>query len=409
LTHRDIGHYPTSAKNRFLHSGVWGPPIEPKDQAEVRQAHPDDWPAIAEFIDHCYGPEAPFKNGPRWRWQFLDTPYSDDPADVPVWIAVADGVVVGQIALQPARMFLEGEAYPAGWIVDVMIRPEHRGSGLGHRIHDEMVNSGRTLVTLTMAPATRRIADRAGAATLAPVLQMVRPRRLSGATISTVLWRSLEHRTGLLRAAGDAFLASRIGPAMLGAGISAGAAVMRVGASRARSADLSVRTVDAPDLTAAGAVFERCRAQCAALFDHGPEFIRWRMLQAPDLSYRWLEARRGGELSGLAATRLPNPVELPVGTLAELLSPPDDPVAIDALVGAAVDSMAEETEAIIAGASHPTDVGTLKRHGFHVVRRHRPTVVTNDEVLRARIARLPGNWRMSKIDHDWDQIHPAAH
>lgn len=384
-----------------------GATIEPLDHTEVRQARPDDWPAIAAFIQDCYGPEAQFKAGPRWRWQFLDTPYSDDPSNVPVWVAVANGKVLGQIALQPARMFLEGDAYAAGWIVDVMIRPEHRGSGLGHRIHDAMVASGRTLVTLTMAPATRRIADRAGAVTLGPVLQMVRPRRLSGGTVSTVLSRSLENRKGLTRAGGNLFLASRVGPALLGATVSLGAAVARLGSPRRRSADLSVEPVETPDLRASAALFQLSISQCPALFDRGPEFLSWRMLKAPDLSYRWLEARSSGTLRGLAATRLPSDAELPIATLADVLAPPNDFAAVDALVAETVDRLAPLCEAIIAGASHPSDVEVLRRHGFIAVRRHRPTVVTADATLRDRVARLANDWRMSKIDHDWDQIHPA--
>jgi hypothetical protein len=165
--------------------------------------------------------------------------------------------------------------------------------------------------------------------------------------------------------------------------------------------------VERPDLAGVDALFQRCRDQVPGLFDRSSEFVSWRMLRAPDLPYQWLEARQGSELRGLAAIRLPHTVELPVGTLADVIAPPDDPGAIDALIGEAVTALAPKTEAIIAGASHPTDVELLKRHGFHVVRTHYPTVVTTDPALRALVGRL--EWRMSKIDHDWDQIHPAAH
>lgn len=408
LTACKVSHYSDTKGYRSC-LVLLGATIKPTDQTEIRQARPDDWPAIASFIDDCYGPEATFKNGPRWRWQFIDTPYSVDPTDVPVWIAVADGKVLGQIALQPARMFLEGEACSAGWIVDVMIRPEQRGSGLGHRIHDAMVASGRTLVTLTMAPATRRIADKAGAVTLGPVLQMVRPRSLSGSTISTVLSRSLENRTGLTRTVGGVFLASRVGPALLGATISAGTAALRLGSRRREPASLLVEAVETLDLAAVADLFELSSSQCPALFDRGREFMAWRTLEAPDLTYRWLEARSQGMLRGLATTRLPIDAELPIATLVDVLAPPDDVAAIDALVGAAVDHLAPQSEAIIAGASHPADVSILRRHGFIAVRQHRPTVVTADSALRDRIARLANGWRMTKIDHDWDQVHPAAH
>ena len=141
---------------------------------EIRQATVTDWPLIESFINDCYGVGAYYKREARWSWQFVNTPYKDqETGSVPVWIALHDGNVIGQIALQPARMRIEGSLLPAGWIVDVMVRPGYRGSGLAQNIHDAIKATGQTLFTLTMADATRRIAERAGCLTLGQVHQMV--------------------------------------------------------------------------------------------------------------------------------------------------------------------------------------------------------------------------------------------
>jgi len=374
---------------------------------EIRQARLEDWPAIEAFLRDCYGASAPFKAGPRWRWQFVDTPYPP-PGDTPVavWIALQGGQVVGQLAVQPGRMFLQGEPWPAGWIVDVMVRPEFRGQGLGHRIHDVIVASGVTLVTLTMALATRRIAERAGAITLGPVLQMVRPGRLSGSTIDHILRRSVERRSGILRAAGLTFLNSRIGPAAAAATLSAAGALVRSRSPSPHAFD--VRSVSSPDLAEIDGLFQACVAECPALFDRARPFLEWRFQRAPDLAYRWIEARRGdGQLAASALWRLPDPVELPVGTVVDVVAGPKDQPAMEAVIEAAVSNMAKSTEAIIAGASDPLHIAAFRRHGFRTVKVHRPTVVTRDARLAARIAALPGPWRLTKADHDWDQIHPA--
>jgi hypothetical protein len=106
--------------------------------------------------------------------------------------------------------------------------------------------------------------------------------------------------------------------------------------------------------------------------------------------------------------REPLAKELPVATIVEVLADPRDDQAIEAATGQAVAALAPGSEAIVAGASHPAHVAALRRHGFRTVRVHRPTVVTPDDTLRARIAAHPGPWHMTKADHDWDQVHPAA-
>ena len=103
---------------------------------EVRRARLSDYPAIAAFLREAYEDLAPFKGEERWRWQFTNNPYGDHSDEyAPVWIADDAGRVVGQIAVQQGSLEIEGAVHSAGWIVDVIILPSHRGLGLGHRLH----------------------------------------------------------------------------------------------------------------------------------------------------------------------------------------------------------------------------------------------------------------------------------
>lgn len=375
---------------------------------EVRQARISDWPAIKAFIDHSYGAGAPFKQRPRWQWQFIDTPYPAEPDGlVPVWIALKDGAVAGQIALQPGRVWLEGEPHDAGWIVDVMIAPEHRGRGLGHKIHDAMVATGRTLITLTMAEATRRIAEKSGACvTLGPVRQMVRVGRLSGRTVADVTGPIFDRRPKL-RGIGRAFTGSGVGPAAAAAIASIAAAGQRLTLPKSPKAE--IRRVDAIDPAVADRLFAREVAAMPALWDRGGAFCSWRFDRVPDLRYGRALLMRGGVAEGQLVWRLPEPVELNVGTITDILADPADTQGIEALAAYAVREMAPRTEAIIAGASHPAHVRALSRLGFVTVKTHYPTVVTSDAVLAARFAELKDGWHYSKADHDWDQVHPVEH
>lgn len=373
---------------------------------QVRQAKVADLPAIIEFVDRCYGASAPFKGEARWRWQFLGGPYAAEADDAaPVWLALDGERVVGQIALQPGRLYLDGEARPAGWIVDVMVDPAYRGQGLSHRIHDAMVESGRTLVTLTMAPATRRIAERAGAVTLPPVYEMLRMRGLTGATVKRALHERVERRSGVVRAAARAFLGSGVGPAAVAALGRAGSAIR----SRPRRHRLVVSPVDRPEFAEVGALFEAYASGQAALFDRGQAFLSWRFGPTPDLEYQFIEARnQDGRLRGLAVWRPPHPAELAVGVLADIIADPEDREAIDALIMEAVGRLDPNVEAIVAGASHPAHVQALNNLGFFALKTHHPTVVSRDPALTEALRSRPRTWHFTKGDHDWDQVLPAT-
>src|SRR5581483_4994360 len=134
----------------------------------VRRARTSDWPAIEQFLKVAYAELAPYKGYSRWSWQFLNNPYRDlDDNDVPVWIAETDDHrIVGQIAVQLGRLKVDDKHFSAGWIVDVMVLESHRGLQIGHRLYEAVARDCEILVTLTMALATRRMAERLGAVNL---------------------------------------------------------------------------------------------------------------------------------------------------------------------------------------------------------------------------------------------------
>jgi len=375
---------------------------------EIRQARIDDWPLIQRFIDRCYGAEAPYKQEKRWRWQFVDNPYrAASGSSTSVWIALHEAKIAGQIAVQPGRMWIDGQAIPAGWIVDVMVDPDHRGAGLGHRIHDAIVATGQTVATLTMAPATRRIAERAGCITLGAVLQMVRVRRLSPRTIVALVTPRIERRSWA-RKPGRLFNRSQIGPATIATGLST---ALRLHATLKGTTEPkgTVITVDGFEPAAIERLFEIERTKIPALFDRGTDFFRWRYEEVPDLRYQRARLNVDGATAGFVVWRMPEAPELPIGTLTDIVADPADPETIVTLAKHAVTAMEERTEAIVAGASHPTHVAALKRLGFVTSRIHRPTIVTTDTRIAKAVERVKDQWHFTKADHDWDQIHPVQY
>jgi GNAT superfamily N-acetyltransferase len=371
----------------------------------VRQAMIDDWEKIADFVARTYGAGAPFKHRARWDWQFINTPYTAETGgSAPVWIALDGDKVIGQIALQPGLLWLGDAPLPVGWIVDVMVDEHYRGLGLSHLILGAMAATGRTLVTLTMAAATRRMMEKAHCITLPPVQQLVRPGQLSGQTVATLLDRIAQNRSAWRKPI-SLFNRSFVGPATAAAAMSASAAISRL--SQGAASELKLYDVAAPSAAGLEHLSAKVLGGKRACFDRSPEFAAWRFANAPDLQYKYAELPGDSAARSLLVWREPLPLELPVGTIADIWADPDDAPAITASIEHAIGTMRGRCEAIIAGASDPRFVRAYTAQGFVKVKTHLPTVVSNDAALLDRLSQFGGTWHMTKADHDWDQVHPA--
>ena len=373
-------------------------------EIEIRRAERGDEFAIQAFIAETYGPTAPYKDTARWRWQYVDNPFRVKGDVGPtVWIATSGGRVIGQIAVQDGAAWVDGARIDAGWIVDVMVHPTFRGRGLGHRIHDRILEDRSALVTLTMAAATRRIAERAGCMSLGPTWQFICPKRLSGRTVRRFLRHKAERKPKLLRPIG-LFNATRVGPALL-AGTGRAIAAF-AGRSSSTSTGYDIEEVarfpeEVDDL------WRRAKGAFPAVFERSVGFLNWRFCDCPGLTYRRFLLRRNGVIRGYLVTRVGEPTELPLGVVADMLAEPDDPMALDSLLTLAQEVLGPNSDYLEAAASNPAYCAALRRAGFLAVRTMRPTIVCTDPALRVRLAARVDNWHFTIADHDWDQVHPV--
>ncbi|MEZ5778664.1 MAG: GNAT family N-acetyltransferase [Paracoccaceae bacterium] len=378
----------------------------PNPELVIRRATVDDMPQVLEFVGETYGPGAPFKDVARHRWQFENSPFRPEDETAPsIWLAFDGARVVGEIAVQDGRIWLDGSPVSAGWIVDVMVHPDFRGMGLSHRIHDAIMAERAVLVTLTMAPATRRVAERVGCMTLGPTRQYVLPHRLSAQTVA----RFLEYKAGIggpmRRKALRAFNASRLGPMLVsGAGRLLTRALRLRGAFRSSNGFSHVEIGRFPDEI--DEFWARARRSFPAIFERSARFLNWRFVDCPGLTYRRFLLHKDGMLKGYLITRVGDAAELPMGVLVDAFADPDEQDALDALVALAVNTLSPDAEYVEAAASTPAWQAALRRAGFVATKTMRPTVVCTDPALRARLVRHADDWHFTKADHDWDQIHP---
>ncbi|MFV0317276.1 MAG: GNAT family N-acetyltransferase [Microthrixaceae bacterium] len=378
-------------------------PDKPPRDLEIRRITEGELPLVEQFVNECYGAGAPFKQRARLQWQFVDTPYRRVGAPPTIFAALSRGRVVGTIGVQDGRALVHGTPAAMGWVVDVMIHPEFRGRGIGHMIHDRALADRSTLITLTMAEATRRIAMKAGAITLGPTREFIRPIRVSATTVKSFLSGKADNAPGRHRLI-SAFNATRVGPILLAGVVRVIGAIRKP--RRSPVTDLRVEEVEEFPVDV-DALWEGVAEHHPTMFERSARFLNWRFVEAPELNYRLFLLWEGDSLRGYLVTRDPNAVELPVGTVVDFLAAPGDSDALDALLTHAHTELASRCEYLEAAASSVEYRSALKRAGFVATRTMRPTIVCTDSDLRAGLWDTVDRWHFTKADHDWDQVHPA--
>lgn len=373
----------------------------------VRRAFRSDWPAIARFIEDAYGARAQYKATPRWTWQFIDNPFGRRQDDeVPVWVAVDEDRVVGQIAVQKALLQVDGKTFEAGWAVDIMILRSHRGAGLGHRLHDAVASEVDILMALTMAQASRRMAVRQGRVALAEVHQLTRWVRLDALSVRRyLLLRTANHRWAFLaaRLSCNVFQFHRLFPRLVNPLLRLRDFVKR---SARRGGASTIVEVDSFG-SEIDELWERTQGDYPVIFPRDARFLNWRFVDCPEPRYRRFVAERGGRAVGYVVLRRAEPVELPQGIIVDLYASRRDAQTIDELVRHSLSFFGDSVSAVDCGTSVTEFETVLRKHGFFRTRVHRPTCVCRDSALRDRLAQLKNDWFFSKGDHDWDQIYLA--
>jgi GNAT superfamily N-acetyltransferase len=373
----------------------------------VRKASRSDRPAIARFIEDAYGARAQYKATPRWTWQFIDNPFGRRQGDeVPVWLAVDGDRVVGQIAVQKALLQVEGKTFEAGWAVDIMILPSHRGAGIGHRLHNAVASNVDILMALAMAQASRRMAVRQGRVALAEVHQLTRWVRLDAVSVRRyLLLRTAHHHWAHVtaRLSCSVFQFHRFFPRLANPLLRLRDFVKRPLRGRGATSIVEVDSFG-PEIDE---LWERTRGDYPVIFPRDARFLNWRFVDCPEPRYRRFVAERAGRAVGYVVLRRAEPVELPQGIIVDLYASRRDAETIDELVRHSLSFFGDSVSAVDCGTSVAEFEAVLRKHGFFRTRVHHPTCVCRDSALRDRLAQLENDWFFSKGDHDWDQIYLA--
>ncbi len=384
-------------------------PLTHRDELaiNVRRARLSDYPKIADFIREAYEESAPYKEKERWDWQFANNPYAGSEDDsVPVWIAETSGKVVGQIAVQEGNLQIDGVPHAAGWIVDVMILPAYRGLRLGHRLYSAVAQDRPILVTLTMAEATRRMAERVGAIDLGEAKLFSRFVHLDSRTVERYLRARTVYRPRIHAAARilcERFFLHHILTAFGNLLLSFRNHLFAMPRIRKNTAIVECDHFG-PDIDL---FWQRVAHEFPVAFTRDSKWLNWRFCECPQMRYHLFTASRDGNIVGYMILRRTEAAELPQGVIVDLVAARQDRDTIEDLVAFATKFFGNNIASVECATTIPEFADVLRPFGFHPVRTERPNCVVADPELRERLAISANEWLLSKADHDWDQVHVA--
>jgi hypothetical protein len=314
----------------------------------------------------------------RWRY-FARTA---EAGEIPYWVFVRGNEMLAACGLEPVTLVVDGSAMPAVRTLDIMVRPDLDGLGLG--------------AFLNLALFKRF-----------PVALVTGSNQKSHA----LLMRMFQHTTDL-----RFWKAPLRARALIGgkAGIGTAAAIVAAPVDLLLSIERSIARVPPPVGVAIETMAEfdsrvtdlsrRCERRGRVMVRRSDEYLNWRFVRNPRCGYRLCGAFANGRLEAYVVTRFnrarPNP-RLEAEVVDWLAAPDAAPPVLQALFQACVDELRQAGAGIVTCAAATADASAMLATGFRFRRAERIPffVKAADSALQARLS-AGGDWFLTRGDYD---------
>jgi GNAT superfamily N-acetyltransferase len=344
---------------------------------EVVRHQAGDQEDIFRFYAETFGQDLTEGSRRRWQWQYAANPQRE--ADGPsIWVAREGTSVLGQYASMPVALRWGGREVRSSWGMDVFLRPEARGKGVGARLFTTWSDHVEVALGLGLTPSSYGLFQKLGYHDVGPVpfFQKVLDAR-------AVSRRRLGSMLGTLAA-----------PLL-----SVGWSLRYADRPRASAVAVERLTSFGPEFDA---LWERAAASYAMCVRRDAAYLQWKYAACPHRAYDLWAAREDGVLRGFAVSRHEDYRGLRLGWIVDLFAAADDADARDALLTAVLGSFRQAGVARAqAFALHGPLGEALRRRGF----RRAPSPM--QFCVRTRVEGEPladpGAWHVVFGDSDMDR------
>ena len=338
----------------------------------------DDEGELFHLYGQVFGQPMTEASRRRWRWQYLDNPQTNGgPA---IWVAREGAQVLGQYGSMPVRLWWAGREVDASWGMDVFVREEARGKGVGALLFSTWSDNVDVALGLGLTPSSYGLFQKLRYDDVGPVPFFMRP--LDARAL-------LRRRLG--RGLGDV------------AGLLAGAGLRLFRPDRGRSPRaVEVKRAEGPAADA-DALWDDARGGYAMCVRRDRRYLEWKYARCPHQAYTFHEARTGGALRGWAVSRVQDYQGVRLGWVVDVFTRADDADAQEALLGAVLDGFRGQGVARAQAFAMNRALGrALVRRGF--LRRPSPMQFC----VRARVdsgsaLQERGSWHVVFGDSDMDR------
>ena len=317
------------------------------------------------------------------RWRYFPGPIVD--GETPFWVFVKDGEILGACGVEPVTLVVDGVPMSAARTLDIMVRPDLDGLGLGAFMN--LVLFRRFPITLVTGSNERS---------------------------HNLLARMFHHTTDLrfwklplrARAVLDAKLNLGSASAILTSPVDLLLTVRRAISKPVLPRGVALLPMDAFD-SRVEALSRRCERSGRVMVRRSLEYLNWRFVRNPRCHYWIIGAFSGDGLEGYVVTRfnVARPNSRGDAEIVDWLVAPDADAhneVMSALIHAGVEQLREEGAGIvscaIASADSPAAIEAL---GFHLRPAERlPFFVrAADATLHERLS-VGGDWYITRGDFD---------
>jgi GNAT superfamily N-acetyltransferase len=315
----------------------------------------------------------------RWRWQYLDNPQAGTEGPE-IWVARDGDSLLGQYASMPVYLQWGGREVRSSWGMDVFLRPEARGKGVGALLFTTWSDHVDVALGLGLTPSSYGLFKKLRYDDVGPV-------PFFQSILDPVAIARRRFGDGLARPLGSLF----------GLGL-------RLLHPESASSGSRVEVRPVTEFSAeCDTLWKRCKGAYAMCARRDQAYLNWKYVACPTRRYDLKEARKDGLLTGFAVSRHEEYRGLRLGWLIDVFADPQDRETKDALIGSLLDSFRAQgvarAQAFSMNAALSAD---LLRRGF--LRASSPMQfcvrarVPSEDVLRDL-----GRWHVCFGDSDMDR------